>query len=295
MKLPTFIIIGAAKSGTTTLYEYLRRHPQVYMSTPKEPDFFAIDRVYDRGLNWYCSLFRDAQSDQVCGEASTTYTRLPIFPHAAQRIAEVLPSVKLIYILRDPIERAYSHHVHEIKCKQQQPRTTFEEGIKQRSHLVVSSDYMKHIQLYLQFFPRESLLCLLMEDLIEQPDKILKEVCDFINIDSKIDLIQDNLIAANPSMSNDEVFEGVLQRRMIAHMKKIPGLSTAATFFPAKVGYLAYQVLKVLPYYGQRFRKEYYLPPPMLSETRQMLQERFRESNQKLAKFLNRDLSHWNK
>ncbi|NER32103.1 MAG: sulfotransferase domain-containing protein, partial [Symploca sp. SIO1C4] len=77
MRLPDFLIIGAAKSGTTTLYKYLCRHPQICMSNPKEPDFFAIDHIYDQGIDWYSSLFSEARLKQVCGEASTTYTRLP--------------------------------------------------------------------------------------------------------------------------------------------------------------------------------------------------------------------------
>lgn len=292
MTKPSFLIIGAAKSGTTTLYRYLCRHPQVYMSTPKEPDFFAIDAIYERGMTWYSSLFDQAESHQLCGEASTTYTRLPKFPDAAERIAQALPEVKLIYIMRHPVDRAYSHHVHEIKCREQKPRTTFESAIKERPYLVESGDYMQHIELYLKYFSRNSLLLLLMEDLIQNPRDILDQVCCFIGVDNTIDLIQDTPVKANQAR---EAADGFVRSKLTAPLKAIPGVNRTVALFPQGVRDAAYQVLKGLPYYGKWGKKQSYLPPPMLPETHQMLLERFRDQNQRLAEFLNRDLSHWSR
>ncbi|NET07282.1 MAG: sulfotransferase domain-containing protein [Symploca sp. SIO2B6] len=291
MRLPDFLIIGAAKSGTTTLYKYLCRHPQICMSNPKEPDFFAIDHIYDQGIDWYSSLFSEAGLKQVCGEASTTYTRLPKFPKAAERIAQVLPKVKMIYIIRHPVDRAYSHHVHEIKCHEQKPKTTFEEGIKERSYLVDSGNYMKHIEQYLQFFPRESLLIMLMEDLIHKPADTMEKICSFIGVDDKIDLVQNSPIAANQAHQDAQWF---LRSKITSPLRAIPGVVFIANLLPQGLRDLAYQVLKALPYYRKQGEKQSYLPPPMLPETRQMLLEKFSEPNLRLAEFLNRNLSHWN-
>ena len=114
-RLPDFIIIGAAKAGTTTLHHYLDLNPQIYMSSPKEPCFFSDDEIYVKGVDWYSSLFSSAKPDQACGEASTRYSPYPQYTEAAPRMAELLPHVKLIYIMRHPVDRAYSHHVHEMK------------------------------------------------------------------------------------------------------------------------------------------------------------------------------------
>lgn len=289
-RLPDFLIIGAAKSGTTTLYQYLCRHPQIYLSSPKEPDFFAIDELYAKGLEWYSDLFAEARADQVCGEASTTYTRLPKYPHAAERIAKTLPQVKLIYIMRSPIERAYSHHVHEIKCKEQVPKTPFEKGMAQRHYLVESSDYMQHIELYLRYFPRESLLLLLMEDLIEKPEQVLATVCQFIGVDDTIDLIQDSPVVANEARRSAE---GYVRSRLTAPLKKIPGMKNVAHLFSREMRDAVYRGLRGIPFYGKWGEKQSYVPAPMLPETRTMLLERFRQPNQELAKLLERDLSHW--
>ena len=118
MSKPDFIIIGAAKSGTTTLYQYLCRHPQIYMSTPKEPDFFSLDMNYHKGIEWYESLFDGAKPEQICGEASTTYSRWHQHPKAAERISQYLPKVKLIYIMRHPVDRAYSFYAYRFKRSQ---------------------------------------------------------------------------------------------------------------------------------------------------------------------------------
>ena len=294
MRLPDFIIIGAAKSGTTTLYEYLCRHPQIYLSTPKEPEFFARDDRYAMGINWYASLFSKAEPHQVCGEASTKYTRFPLFRESAERIYQALPHAKLIYIMRHPVDQAYSYYVQRIKTAQNtqtqiEVRETFEETIKKEIFFLDMSDYMKQIERYLQFFPRESFLFLLMEDLIQKPADTLCSICKFIGID-EIDLIHNEPIAANQARSHAEWF---LRSQITAPLKSIPGVARIVTLFPQGVRDQIYQILKRLPF--SKHVEKQYIPQLMLPETRQILLERFREPNQRLAEFLNRDLFHWSK
>ncbi len=301
MRLPDFLIIGSAKCGTTTLYKYLCLHPQIYMSTPKEPEFFASisDENYAKGIEWYASLFSNARPDQVCGEASGRYTNWPQFPETARRISQILPQVKMIYIMRHPVDRAYSLYGQIIKRYQVththlNVEKTFEESIQAGNYelpgsfLLDGSNYMLQIEQYLQFFAKESFLFLLMEDLIQKPVATLKQICQFIGVDDEIDLLQSGLIAANQAQTHNEWF---LRSRITAPIKAIPGIAQVAKLLPQEARDFAYQVLQQLPY-KQQIEKDY-CPQPMLPETRQMLLEKFREPNQKLAEFLGRDLCQW--
>jgi hypothetical protein len=314
MRLPDFLIIGAAKSGTTTLYKYLCQHPQIYMSEPKEPNFFADNKTYAKGLDWYASLFSQAESYQVCGEASTFYTlnlaseleqKLQPVPvsECAERIAQILPNVKLIYIMRNPIDRAYSHWVHYIRICQYvdlkqnsgkryvtQEVESFEDSIRRQSQDLDNSNYMERIDQYLNFFPRESFLFLFMDDLIHETADTLRKVCNFLEIDDEIDLTKGESVWENENRSH---FDNIIRSRITTPLKSIPGVSHAASLLPPRLRDSIYQGLRQLPT-GKQIEQKY-LPPPMLPETRKMLIERFREPNQKLAEFLNCDLSHWSK
>ncbi|MGQ4646050.1 sulfotransferase domain-containing protein [Lyngbya aestuarii] len=295
MRLPDFLIIGSSKAGTTTIYHYLCKHPQVYMSDPKEPEYFASekDENYAKGIDWYASHFSKAEPHQVCGEASGRYTHWPKFSAASERIAAALPQVKLIYIMRNPVDRAYSHYAQDIKYAQNllgkfEVTETFEENIKQDSYYLDCSNYMQQIEQYLRFFPKESFLFLLMEDLIQQPADILHKMCNFLGIDSGVDLVGEKEIKANEGRHHNEWF---LRSRITDPLKKIPGVAQVAALLPQEARDQAYHLLTNLPY--KQSMEEKYIPQPMLPETRQMLLEKFREPNQKLAEFLNRDLSHW--
>lgn len=300
MTLPQFIIIGAAKSGTTTLYEYLCRHPQVFMSTPKEPDFFALDMNYNKGIEWYQNLFNSAQPHQVGGEASTTYSRLHQHPKTVERLVKLLPDVKLIYVMRHPVDRAYSFYRYRFKGSQQNPEflakrnelmtiRTFEEAIQQQSEFLDSSDYLYQIERYLEYYPKDSLLCVLMEDLIEQPADTLSKICQFIGVDASIDLTQQGEVVANVGSDQPEWY---VRKQLTGSLKSIPGISSLSGFLPKGIKEQVYQMIRGLNY--KQWKSAQYVPPPMQPETRKMLLEKFREPNRKLAEFLNRDLSHWN-
>src|SRR6185312_16834851 len=99
---PDFMIIGAMKCATTTLHEQLARQPGLFMSRPKEPNFFSDDENYARGWAWYGSLFRPAGSADLRGESRTHYTKLPTYPRTVERIRRDLPRLKPIYGMRHP-------------------------------------------------------------------------------------------------------------------------------------------------------------------------------------------------
>lgn len=112
-RLPHFLIIGAMKSGTTTLQAQLAAQPGIFMTTPKEPNFFSDDPVFARGMGWYEGLYEGAAEGDLLGEASTHYTKLPTWPQTVARLAAAVPAPRLIYVLRDPVARAVSHYIHE--------------------------------------------------------------------------------------------------------------------------------------------------------------------------------------
>lgn len=293
MLKPQFIIIGAAKSGTTTLYQYLCRHPQIFMSTPKEPDFFSVDSHYARGMDWYESLFQEAKLDQICGEASTTYSRLQQYPHTVERLVKALPEVKLIYIMRHPVDRAYSFYVHRLKGSRYKPELavekTFEETIVKQSEFIDSSFYLYQIEQYLKFYPRSSFLFLPMEELIQHPHKTICKILGFIGADTNINLTEESTLVANKAEDDPEWF---IRKQMTSSFNQIPGVEQIKALLPQSLKDQAYQWIRRFKY--KDWKSQQYMPPPMRPETRQMLLEKYREPNHKLAEFLNWDLSSWN-
>jgi len=293
MRLADFIIIGAAKSGTTTLHHYLDRHPQVFMSTPKEPTFFARDERYRRGVEWYASLFEPAARDQICGEASTNYSNWPLYARTVERMAELLPDVKLIYIMRHPVDRAYSHYVQVIKgAREEDPnlkvQETFEEHIERDPSAIASSDYMMQIERYLPVYPRERFLFLRMDDLVREPAATMAAVCRFLGIDDSLDLTSEGPIVANRT---SEHTDWLIRSKVTEPLRAIPGVPQLAALVPQGARDQVYRVLSLLPH-RKRLEREY-LTQPMLPETRARLLERFREPNRRLAEFLGWDLSAW--
>lgn len=183
-KLPDFLIIGAMKAATTTLFEHLSGHPDVFMSSVKEPQFFSRPEVRSRGLEWYSSLFDDASPHQILGEASTCYTRWPHYGDVPGRIAEVVPDIRLIYVLRHPADRAYSHYRHEMQRRflRGQAVWTFSEAIDRDAEMLAASRYMDQIEQFLGRFQRSQLLILMTEDLLSDPTKTFGEVCSFLDL-----------------------------------------------------------------------------------------------------------------
>ncbi len=138
--LPTFICIGAMKCGTSSLHQYLGEHPQVAVSTPKETDSFLERNEKDR--TWYHGCF-DSEA-KAYGEVSPNYTKHPGFPDVPDRMHEMLPDVKLIYLVRDPIERAISHYVHNwTRCRVNKPVDDTFQPVEESWYLNVSRYYFQ--------------------------------------------------------------------------------------------------------------------------------------------------------
>lgn len=193
---PDFIIIGAAKCGTSSLFNYLSHHPQILFPHKKELDFFW--KNFDKGIDWYLAQFPAItdRPDLIAGEATPNYLR---FPLAAQRIKKCFPQVKSIVLLRNPIERAVSWHYHkissglatgtieeaiatEIKQLENWNETDFINAGYRNPDNLLSSLYLYQLKVWIELFGREQLLILQSEDLYNNPERVMERVFSFLNI-----------------------------------------------------------------------------------------------------------------
>ena len=178
--LPNFIIIGAAKSATTTLSALLQQHPDVFMSKPKEPKFFG--RNYNKGWIWYASRFAAGQNMLLRGEGSTMYTSfLATYRFTPALMYQYLPDLKLVYIVRDPLDRIVSQWRHH---RGRNPGCAdFAELMQDRDlrrRIVGCSMYYKQLSRFRAFYPDSQIHCMTFEDLLSSPRQVLKGMLKFL-------------------------------------------------------------------------------------------------------------------
>ncbi|QHQ36417.1 sulfotransferase family protein [Algicella marina] len=178
--LPDFIVIGAMKAGTTTLYELLRRHPEIGMSREKETDFFVENKGWRHGPDWYHRQF--APGFRVYGEASPNYTKAAAFPGVAARMAAVVPEVKLIFIARDPVARALSQYRHAALIGGPVPPPEALEGSSAWEHMIETSSYAAQLEPYLAEFPSVRLLVLDFGELCSDTETCLGRVAAHLGV-----------------------------------------------------------------------------------------------------------------
>lgn len=177
------LIIGAMKCGTTSLFKYLGQHPEVASSTPKEPNFFTREQDAGKDLDWYHQRWNwEPRTHRIALEASTSYTKVPGFPNAADRIARIEADFRFIYILRDPVERIESALAHQLLRGDQPPNQTVEDRIL--AQWIATSKYAMQIAAYFARFPADRILLLDFTELKTTPAELLKRVCRFLEIDT---------------------------------------------------------------------------------------------------------------
>lgn len=176
--LPNFVVIGAMKCATTTLAVQLGAQDGIFISEPKEPNFFSNDEIHAHGLAWYESLFEDAGDAHLIGEASTHYTKLPTYPRTVERFREVLPDVKLIYVMRHPIDRLVSQYVHE--WSQRLISGPIEEELDKNAWMIDYGRYAMQLTPWLEAFGPERILPVFNERIRSAPEQELQRVCDFL-------------------------------------------------------------------------------------------------------------------
>ncbi len=192
-----FIAIGAMKSGTTSVHKYLSEHENIFLPPEKEAPFFSDDERYAKGFDAYWGdFFGHIKEGQISGTVTPLYMMNPIVPG---RIRETCPDVKLIAVLRDPIERAYSHYHMSVRIKGES--RTFnsvvagqlrEENLlnaRKRteywSDYVVYGEYGRILKDYYSVFPKEQILVLFMNELIDDPNKFMDKIFEFLGVETK--------------------------------------------------------------------------------------------------------------
>ena len=177
-KLPDFIIIGAMKSATTTLYEQLSMQPGIFMCHPKEPGFFSADNKFAKGMDWYQALFAGASEGSLIGEASTDYTKLPSNPYVVVRLKQYLPDARFIYLMRHPVDRLVSHYMHDWSMGGY--GCTIQAAIQHHPKLIAYSLYSLQLEPYFETFGRDRVLPVFFDRLVREPQAELERICKFI-------------------------------------------------------------------------------------------------------------------
>lgn len=259
-RLPDFVIVGAGRSGTTSLYRYLGEHPAVFMAMPKEVRYF--NKHYSEGIDWYTAHFAAAGEDQVVGEATPGYLGNE---EAVDRMAATIPDARLIAILRDPVERLYSHYWMD--RTRRKTVETFEKYIES-SVQVDRSRYVASLGYLCRFYPRDRLLVLFYDDLKQRPEAFYQDACRFIGVDEAL---------APPSLGRTiNPYVEFRSLRVRTWSKRLPRSLT-----PVK---------KAIGRLNTRTHTSY---PPMAPATREHLAEYYEKPNADLAEWLGYDIPAW--
>ena len=179
--LPTFITIGTMKGGTSALHSYLREHPEVGMSKPKETDFFCRPDHDGHDLSWYRGLF--SGSGPQFGESSPNYTKRHLFDGVVERMQPVLPDIRLIFLARDPIDRAVSHFLHNV-AKGRVSRDDFAAYFDDVDNpALLTSRYDYQLKPFVEAYGVDRILVMASEDLRDDRAAALKRVFAFLGVD----------------------------------------------------------------------------------------------------------------
>lgn len=191
-----FIVVGAQRAGTTSLFKYMETHPQLYIPPEKECPYFNDDERFSRGWGWYISeFFNGAPPDQLWGTVTPHYM---IDPHVPERIKGTLPSVKLIALLRNPIDRAYSHY--RMSVRRGYETRSFEDAVyellkpdaleearkqpTEANGYIVGGEYGRILTKYYERFPHKQISVSFTEELRHSPKQVLQLVFHFLGVDS---------------------------------------------------------------------------------------------------------------
>lgn len=297
MTMPNFLIIGAAKAGTTALYRYLKEHPQVYMSPKKEPQFFALEGektdfrgpgdgtkyTYITEFEAYCALFKNVSNEFAIGEASPWYL---YEPKAPERIQHYIPNAKLIAILRDPVERAYSNFLNSVR-EDLEPITDFTQAMQAESERICNNwsprwyykqrgFYYAQLKRYFDRFDRNQIKVYLYEDLQSNSIGLMQDMFRFLGVDDTFvpDTFQKHNVSGIP-------------RNKALHKFLKPSNPIGSILRPLLPSKLRQGLKNSLINFNLRKK------PQLSSEVRRQFIEEYREDILKLQDLIQRDLSSW--
>ncbi|HEY1890288.1 MAG TPA: sulfotransferase [Steroidobacteraceae bacterium] len=181
---PNLFIIGAMKSGTTTLHEYLDTHPQILMSHEKEPGYFVEELGLHKGEEWYYSRWeRDGGEYRYLGESSTHYTKLPVFQGVPERLYRFNPQARLIYIMRNPFDRVVSQYWHALRDAYHGGELrSLLKAVQEDPSYLAFSDYATQLEPYFDRFGRGAVLTLTFEALLEDPQREVDRIYRWLGL-----------------------------------------------------------------------------------------------------------------
>jgi hypothetical protein len=270
--LPNFLVIGARKGGTTSLSRYLRGHPQVFIPSVTEPLFFSSN--WDRGRAWYESLFDEAGQARAIGEKSTEYTTYPLFSGVPKRIAKLLPDVRLVYLVRHPIERMLSEYHYYVKRGMLRDHSA-EHALLHDGYWYLSS-YAMQIEQYLEYFPRDQLLIAKSEDLKSDRIQTLKRVYEFLGVDASV-------LPKHMEREHNRTPEGRVRRPVDKALRRIPGYGAAASVAPRSLARVKNRLtMKKAP-----------SRPTLSDSARREIEDRLRDDVRRLRKYMGDDFDGW--
>lgn len=226
--LPNFIVIGAAKCGTTSICELLGKHHDVFMCSPKEPYYFCREKDYEEEevKIWYESLFAEADSFTAIGEGSTAYTHPRVSKLTAGRIAEAIPGCKLIFMARHPIKRLESDW--KMRNHEGWSSDSINDAVREQPTLVTHGMYWSNLKEYVSLFPDEQLLVIFLEDFARNPGYELRRCFRYLGVDDTV-IIEDIHKPRNESSGFRK------ERSFISAMKKVSLLKRIKDMLPLNV------------------------------------------------------------
>jgi len=275
MTLPNFLIIGAPKAGTTSLYDHMRGHPAIFMPELKEARFLAYqgqggdrNRWPVQSLEEYEALFAPVTTETAIGEATPHYL---IYPHAAERIHALLPDARLIASLRNPIDRSYS--VYQMNLRNQGTNTGVSYGAALAADHNLRETYAEKLGRYFALFPRERIRIILLDDLEAKPEAVMRDLFAFLGVDPSY----------RPDLSKISNPGGEPRIKLLHDMLAHPGLRAfGRKFLPDG----AVERLKDIR--GRNLKKQ-----PMSAADRNAALDVFRADILATQELIGRDLSHW--
>ncbi len=294
MKLPTFLIVGVQKAGTTSIYNYLQEHPQVYMSPIKETNFLEKDweklaaensNIKNRIATFedYCQLFTGVKDEIAIGEASPNY--IFHYESSAPRIQKYTPNAQLIVVLRNPVERAYSDYLMHLRDAIGSQVKTLSEQIEYSSHksfILQKGFYYTHLKYYLDFFGSEKIKVFLYDDLCKNAEKFMSEMYEYIGVDKNF-VADVNNKTQQAKIPKNQAINNLLQRK---NPLRTLAANTLKTLMPLETRQkLRSRLIKL----NSQDKTQVSLSP----EDRQKLIELYREDILKLQDLIDRDLSSW--
>ena len=305
--LPDFIIGGAMKCATSSLHHLLRQHGQLYLpegethffcmdDAVQHPGFFfpargpsrsAPDYERDRpaNLDWYRRLFEPAGPTQAVGDYSTIYLAARDAP---RRIRDLLPEATLLFMLRNPVDRAYSHYWHRVKTGR--ATHSFEHELQHGpSTLVLRGFYRRQLERYLRWFSRDQLKIVLFEDFVDDTQAVVDEVCSFLGVSPSVDVARTQ---AHKNKSPVPRWPG-LQRLLNYVTTGVEGHGDTGLPYP-RTPQSPYVVQGLVYHLRQLNLTTHRDPPPMDEAARNCLRQIFGRQNAGLADLLDVDLpAHW--